>query len=189
MPLTLCEFLVSDASWDARLCAWLLYIVKKYSHQTDGLWSAYIKTLPKMSDLNLLLTFSPMEQMLLKIPWCVLAPLWIDSTAVVMCAHVHGARATLHAHLASTIHSTADRLYQEVSPISSQGSSRHCCIVAHLRLIHSQNASAHAKACTCKFNLMPSHIRHVSVQLQKDGSDWAGFRGAFTLRLLLWAGR
>lgn len=110
MPLTLCEFLVSDASWDARLCAWLLYIVKKYSHQTDGLWSAYIKTLPKMSDLNLLLTFSPMEQMLLKIPWCVLAPLWIDSTAVVMCTHVHDARATLHAHLASTIHSTADRL-------------------------------------------------------------------------------
>lgn len=79
--------------------------------------------------------------------------------------------------------------YQEVSPISSQGSSRHCCIVAHLPLIHSQNASAHAKACTCKFNLMPSHIRHVSVQLQKDGSDWAGFRGALTLRLLLWAGR
>lgn len=68
MPPCLCEFLVGDATWDARLCAWLLYILKEYREEQEGIWPEYVKSLPGASELNLLLNFSPMEQMLLKIP-------------------------------------------------------------------------------------------------------------------------
>lgn len=72
LPTVLYEFLVDDVSWDARLCAWLLFLIKEYSQHHEGIWPQYIKSLPGPSDLHLLLAFSPMEQMLLKVPQYVL---------------------------------------------------------------------------------------------------------------------
>eukprot|EP00892_Ulva_mutabilis_P003184 jgi/Ulvmu1/12867/UM098_0052.1 len=68
IPTELSDFLTDEACWDARLCAWLLYVIKVSGPGNEGVWPEYIKSLPNPSDLNLLLTFSPMEQMLLTIP-------------------------------------------------------------------------------------------------------------------------
>jgi hypothetical protein len=72
LPAELQAFLIGDARWDARLCAWLLYIMR---HKSDGggLWTAFVSSLPPPEALTLLMCYRPMDQLLFQLPMCELS--------------------------------------------------------------------------------------------------------------------
>jgi hypothetical protein len=70
LPQQLLEFIQSEAQWDVRLCAWLLYL-KRNSSSVPTPWPTYISTLPGPEDLTTLLSYTPSEQPILKISRCV----------------------------------------------------------------------------------------------------------------------
>lgn len=72
-PELLLEFLLSEARWEVRLCAWLLWLMKSGFDAESPLrphspWRTYINTLPHLDDLSTLLSYSPLEQRALAIP-------------------------------------------------------------------------------------------------------------------------
>jgi hypothetical protein len=69
MPSQLADFIQSgDARWDARLCAWLLYLCQQVGG-SGTFWGLYLQSLPSEGELNLLCSYTPQEQMLLQVPW------------------------------------------------------------------------------------------------------------------------
>lgn len=70
LPPALAAFLCSDAHWDTRLAAWLLYILRSHAVLHSPLWTRFVRALPQARDLHLLCMFAPEEQQALQIPWC-----------------------------------------------------------------------------------------------------------------------
>ena len=86
-PELLQDFLSSDARWEVRLCAWLLWLMKSGADPEGTLhrsspWTSYIQTLPRLDNLSTLLSYSPLEQRALVIRKCASAtctPSWLLS--------------------------------------------------------------------------------------------------------------
>ena len=66
MPAELVAFLTDDSRWDVRLSAWLLYLMKTAAE--GSVWALYRDSLPRLADLNVLMCYTPMEQMMLQVP-------------------------------------------------------------------------------------------------------------------------
>jgi hypothetical protein len=70
LPSELCDFLQSsDARWDARLCAFFLYVHQQF-RDTQGIWGLYMQSMPGVDELNLLCNYTSAEQTMLQLPWC-----------------------------------------------------------------------------------------------------------------------
>ena len=73
LPPQLVTFLQGEARWDARLCAWLLWIRSNHGDAQLGqqdLWALYIRSLPAPAEQHLLCNYTPVEQLMLQLPWC-----------------------------------------------------------------------------------------------------------------------
>lgn len=66
LPPELLAFLTNDSRWDVRLSAWLLYLMK--TAEEGSVWALYRESLPHLEELNVLMCYSPMEQMMLQVP-------------------------------------------------------------------------------------------------------------------------
>lgn len=70
LPPALLHFLASDARWDTRLAAWLLYVQQNHVALRAPVWARFVQSLPAVEDLHLLCLFTPEEQRALQVPWC-----------------------------------------------------------------------------------------------------------------------